>query len=71
MLFSGLHRAEEGHEENVRHEVHEQVEMRGAERSEERPERAADHAEPGASFPRQHLVKPPISLFWSSSFKKL
>ncbi len=46
MIFSGLHCTEKGHKEDVRHEVHEQAKMCGAERSEECLERAADHAEP-------------------------
>lgn len=52
----GLHRTEEGHQEDVCHEVHEQAKMCGAEWSEERLERAADHAEPWTSFPGQLLV---------------
>lgn len=43
---TGLHCAEERYQEDVRHEVHEQVKMRGAERSEECPQRTPDHAEP-------------------------
>jgi len=46
VISTGLHSAEERHEEDVRHEVHEQAKMCRTERSEERPERAADHAEP-------------------------
>lgn len=60
VISSGLHCTEEGHKEDVRHEVHEQAEMCGAEWSEERLERAADHAEPRTSFPGQLLVSYPL-----------
>lgn len=57
MISSGLHCSEERHKEDVRHEIHEQAEVCGTERGEECSERAADHAEPGASFPGQLLVR--------------
>ena len=56
LFLPGVHCAEEGHQEDVCHEVHEQAEVCGEERSEKRTQRAADHEEPGAPLPRQLLV---------------
>lgn len=56
MIFSGLHCTKKGHQEDVRHEVYEQAQVCGEERSEECLKRAADHAEPRTPFPGQLLV---------------
>lgn len=52
----GLHRTEERYQEDVCDEVHEQTEVRGAQRSEECLQGAPDHAGTGAPFPGQFVV---------------
>lgn len=51
-----MHRAEAGHEENVRDEVHEQAEVHREGRGPQRLPRAPDHAGAGAPFSGQSVV---------------